>query len=237
MLEGENIHTSKSGVILNYLLSQSKYDSDVALILQSMLPAILNLMVNIFTDYIGDGKWASCSSEIKAGTKAVPMHNKYSESLFGHVDRLLREKPNISFISQEAYIMFCHNRTSDWLLEMDEKKKQEILNECRKEMKSLRIKFKERRKEIEERRKEIMKQKIREKEEKEARKVRKLEKHTEDIIEWGLWQSDLQADNNLCLCKNENDKKKALKAQLHFRQKVLHNTLTGNKDVYKLSKK
>ena len=49
-------------------------------------------------------------------TKSVPTHNEFSESVFGHIDKLLREKPNISTISEEAYIMFIHNKTRDWIL-------------------------------------------------------------------------------------------------------------------------
>ena len=84
------------------------------------------------------------SGKVKEKIKSVLTHIKFSESVFGHIDRLLREKPNISTIS-EADIMFIHNKTRDWLSEMDSKKKSEMLLEARKEVRATRNLFKERR--------------------------------------------------------------------------------------------
>ena len=80
--------------------------------------------------------------------------NKFSETVtvFGYVDRILREKPNISLISQEAYVMFCYNKTLEWLQGMTENEKNKLLSEARKHVSKLRCLFQHRRSEIEEKR-------------------------------------------------------------------------------------
>lgn len=87
---------------------------------------------------------------------SVPKHNKFSETIFGHLDRMLLEKPNISLIASEAYIMFSHNRTSQWLRNKSDEEKLVLLNDARKNAKVARAKFKERMQEIERRRKLIL---------------------------------------------------------------------------------
>ena len=83
----------------------------------------------------------------------MPKNNKFSETIFGHVDRILRERPDISIISQEAYIMFCHNKTPQWLEGKNPREKYELLGEARRDVKKVRTMFQQRRIEIEERRK------------------------------------------------------------------------------------
>ena len=48
-------------------------------------------------------------------TNSVVKHNKFAERVFAYTDQLLKFKPNISHIAQEAYIMFCLNGTAEWL--------------------------------------------------------------------------------------------------------------------------
>ena len=95
--------------------------------------------------------------------------NKFSETVtvFGYVDRILREKPNISLISQEAYVMFCYNKTLEWLQGMTENEKNKLLSEARKHVSKLRCLFQHRRSEIEEKRRQLLREKFQAAEEKE----------------------------------------------------------------------
>ncbi len=70
----------------------------------------------------------------------------------------------------------------------------ELLREARKSTANLRDKFKQRKEEIEQRRAEI-RRKIEEKEAFNLRKVQVKEKHTTDIVTFGLWQSRDEVDN------------------------------------------
>ena len=89
-------------------------------------------------------------------------------------------------------------------------------------MKKVRTMFQQRRTEIEERRKLLLRDKFEAAEEKEHRKVQKLENFTNSILDCGLWQSVQEVDFHLSLYKTKKDMVAALRAQLNFRNKVLH---------------
>jgi hypothetical protein len=82
-----------------------------------LLPEICKVYKELFKDYIDNGHWKNKTTDEKLYqvTAAVPKHNKFSETISGHLDRIVREKPNVCMIANEAYIMFIHNRTLDWL--------------------------------------------------------------------------------------------------------------------------
>ena len=75
-------------------------------------------------------------------TKGLPKHKKFSESMFMHLDRLLRENPSITTISSETYIMFAHNKTSEWLEAKSSTEKANIFASARKSMRKIRTAFK-----------------------------------------------------------------------------------------------
>ena len=159
--------------------------------------------------------------------------------MFGYVDRILREKLNVSVIAQEAYMMFCHNKTLQWLEGKTEKEKNRLLYEARKDVKSVRQLFQRRRHQNEEQRQQISREKFIAAEAKEPRRVKRLENYTNDIKDWGLWQSIEDIDSNLSLYMTKRDKIAALKAQLNVRNKVLHQSPKDDslKNVYSVTKK
>lgn len=105
------------------------------------------------------------------------------EFLFGQLDFLLKYRPNASVLCNEAYLMYSHNKTKEWLNTLDDTTREQYLNECRKESKGLREKCHARLKEIEQSRFDVMKRKEKELAEK------KKEGFTNDILYFGLWQS------------------------------------------------
>ncbi|KAJ8313376.1 LOW QUALITY PROTEIN: hypothetical protein KUTeg_009066 [Tegillarca granosa] len=200
--------------IFNKLIEPWEHDDKVISILLTLVPGLCASLKSLFSDYIGEGQWAKVPSSKRSSTSSVPKHNKFSETIFGHVDRILREKPNITVIAQKAYIMFCHNKTLDWLNGKCAKERQSLLASARRDVKKARKMFAERRREIEARRKEMIKAQFEEKQRKEQRKVERLEGFTSGIINWGLWQNEKDVYSL--------NKKAALKAQLNFRKEVLH---------------
>jgi hypothetical protein len=135
----------------------------------------------LFSDFLQGGYGPIFLNPNVKKTISVPKNNKFSETVFGHVDRILREKPNISTIAQEAYIMFYHNKTLRWLDSKDNSEKAELLAAARKDFKRTRLQFKQRRIEIEQKRNEILKQKFLEIVERERKQVEKLESLTSGI--------------------------------------------------------
>ena len=67
----------------------------------------------------------------------IPTNNKFSETIFGHLDRLLKEKSNISLIASEAFIMFVHNKI-DWHSEKSDQEKDILLRKARTDVDSAR---------------------------------------------------------------------------------------------------
>ena len=45
----------------------------------------------------------------------VKVMNTFSETIIGHLDRILREKPNSTLIANKTYVMFIYNETLEWI--------------------------------------------------------------------------------------------------------------------------
>jgi hypothetical protein len=137
----------------------------------------------LFSDYLVGGKWESCRDDknLREILTSVPKHNKFSETVFGHLDRIMKEKPNISLIASEAYIMFVHNKTIDWLNGKTDQEKSLLLSHARKDVKSARCKFMTRISEIERRRIANLEDKMKKAEELEKARLKRLEDYINAI--------------------------------------------------------
>ncbi|CAG2254242.1 unnamed protein product [Mytilus edulis] len=60
-------------------------------------------------------------------------HNKVPEFFFGQLDFLLKYRPNASALRNEAYLIYSHNKTKEWLDNLDDKTKEQYLNDNRRE--------------------------------------------------------------------------------------------------------
>lgn len=88
-----------------------------------LLPEICKVCKELFKDYIDNGHWKNKRTDEKLCqvTAAVPKHKCFSETIFGHLDRIVREKPNVSMIANEAYII------EHWIGYKGKVKKREVL--------------------------------------------------------------------------------------------------------------
>lgn len=66
-------------------------------------------------------------------------------------------------------------------------------------------------------RNQALQNKIQKRENNERERLRKQENFTNDIIQYGLWQSETEVDNMLSLYDKASEKIKALKSQMRFR--------------------
>jgi hypothetical protein len=118
-------------------------------------------------------------------------------------------------IANEAYVMFVHNKTLQWLQEKCGQEKSSLLKNARKDVKEAHKKFRDRVLEIERQRRLILEQKEKEREAAEEKRLKKLEDYTSSIFLWELWQSEEQVEFHLnTVIKSNKDKTEALKAQL-----------------------
>lgn len=224
----------KQDAVYASILQPWQHDNKVQVFLSIMLPAINKCAKKLFKDHLPDGQWENVTEQMKVKTKGTHKHNKYAESVFGYLDRLLRVYPSISVLASEAYIVFTANKTKAWLESKSEAEKQRLIQNAQKGVPATRAAFKERKKEIERQQVIAWNEKMRHASELEAKRLEKLECYTNEIIYYGLWQSQEQIDCALEQIKTITEKKKSLKAQLNFRNYVLQQK-PENRSVYRFS--
>lgn len=135
--------------------------------------------------------------------------------------------------------MFVHNQTLPWLQAKSSKEKAALFAKSRKAVRKARNSFKERQTQIHEARRAAITAKMKAAEEMKARSLQRKQKLTDDIVHWGLWQSEETINSCIRVLTNKKDKVAALKAQLNFRKDVLQQASAGNtsKEIYSFSKK
>ena len=117
--------------------------------------------------------------------------------------------------------MFIHNGMSEWLEAKNEIERKSIIGDARKNVVKARKMFREREKKIQEEQRAIVQKKLRDEQIRKEKLLLKLEKFTNDIIHWGLWQSNSRVDVMLNSISSVKEKVLALRAQLNFRKHVL----------------
>jgi len=228
--------TKLNSLIFKSLTSEWENDALVVGCLQALIPALCLLCRRLFKDYLPEGIWYANSDVVKEKTEGVPKHNKFSESIFGHMDRLLREKPNTSQIAFEANIMFVHNNTLSWLEKKSEKDRELLVSQARGDVKKLRQTFKARHEQLEIERRQMLNEKREKMQQAERAKMEKREKLTDEVQIWGLWQTEEEILSSLSRIGKKTDRVKALRCQLKFRQTVLRQK-PNDKSVFRFSRK
>ncbi|XP_063415652.1 uncharacterized protein LOC134697357 [Mytilus trossulus] len=211
----------ENDIVMAELFKPDETDVMTIQVLQALFSCMLNLLDRQAADHLPGGKYFSKPTDISAESKSVLKHNKLPEFFFGQLDFLLRYRPNASLLCNEAYLLYSHNKTDEWLQSLDDVMRIQLINDSRKEGKNIRLKFKERLKTIEEKRLATLKLKEKEISEKKKRVLKKKETFTNDILFFGLWQSREDIKLKLEEIPSNAEKKKALKSQLNFRKNVL----------------
>ena len=234
---GEDTYVNRDSVY-QVLMDDTEYDPTTEVYLRVMFPAMAVLCRRMFADHLSGGTHTLTDSSVPAARKkyeSVPKTSKYAESVFGLLDHLMTQKPNISTLASEAYIMFCQNKTHEWITAMKDDEQVALLATARRSTKSMKKKFKLRKQDIEQRKRAELTRKIQQREAAAQKKVQLKEKCTCDIIAYGLWQSKEEVDRQLVSYESTADKKAALKCQLRFRKSVLaQQALSG--DCYNFTK-
>lgn len=221
---------------LECLIQDSECDVLVNKILCEVFKKFKDMFVRLVSDHLPGGQHYQMGNQLRDESASVIKHNKICEEMFGHLDRLVRIRPNATVLTNESHLVFMKNRTAEWLSSKPDKEKSQILKESRKNANKLLKLFHERQAVIQQGRVEY----LREKEKKAAERIRKTaeskEKYTSDMIAFGLWQSPTQARERLNMINKESEKREALKAQLNFRRHVLLQPVSDKK-LYQFSSK
>ena len=117
--------------------------------LQNLFLAMSELLTRMIIDHLPEGTHWDPNDEKLTCTSSVMKHNKLPEFVFGQLDQLFRYRPNATLLTNEAFLMYSHNKTRDWLNRLDETERNTLIYECKKEGKEIRKQFKVRLQEIE----------------------------------------------------------------------------------------
>ena len=170
--------------------------------------------------------------------KGVPKTNVRPESAFAfwHKDRI--RCPSYSNITIEGRLLWTMNKTYEWLLSLNPEKREEVIEDARKQTPAIRAQFREREKKMMELRAARLQERVQEAKEKEEREVRqKFELVQKVEALGGMWKSADEVDAGLMKVKEsvvrgegKGKQLEALKCQITFRKKILQQPVIDAKD-------
>ena len=106
--------------------------------------------------------------------------------------------PNVSALTTEAFTLFAMNHTYDWLKSKSPTEQRDIVNKSRKDLKSLREKYKQRQEEIIEVRQQNLEAERQQKEKREKARLAELQKLQKELEKvGGLWTTYEEVDDGL----------------------------------------
>ena len=230
-------HLVEHDEVLEKLAKPSELDVQCAKLLQPVMLALKTYLEKAVKENLPGGQYWETDDNVKSVTQAAPRHNKAPERVFGILDYLVHHRPNASTIVNEAYLMYCYNKTSDWVAQLSPEELNKLVSDVRKGRKELEAKFKSREAAITKLHLERQQDAARAVEESRKRKFERKKELTEVIIDAGLWQNATDVEEKLQQCSSDAERFRALCKQIRFRQEVLQQDPQGRKDVFVTSRK
>ncbi|XP_076117011.1 uncharacterized protein LOC143084837 [Mytilus galloprovincialis] len=208
-------------------------DEQCAAFLIQMCSATSKALSQKVKDHLENGQHTQYSIDHSKTFNSVLPHNKLPEFIFGHLDWIIKHRPNASRLANEAHIVYNVNKTGAWLNQQTEQNVQELINKSKLKIKDIKITEKQRLLDL----KKELERISREKEEKAKRilikKCNEKKKLVEHILKLGLWDNARKVDQELTKIKFIKNKREVLKTQIKFRQLVLEQP--GEKTLFQVS--
>ncbi|CAC5369468.1 unnamed protein product [Mytilus coruscus] len=208
-------------------------DEQCAAFLIQMCSATSKALSQKVKDHLEDGQHTQYGIDPSKTFNSVLPHNKLPEFIFGHLDWLIKHRPNASRLANEAHIVYNVNTTGVWLNQQTEQHVQELINRSKLKIKDIKITEKQRLLDL----KNELERISREKEEKARRilfkKCNEKKKLVEHILKLGLWDNARKVDQELTKVKFLKNKREILKTQIKFRHLVLEQP--GEKTLFQVS--
>lgn len=226
----------KDKIFDNLIQPVNGIDEKACAFAQMAFKGLHGVLERAMKEQLPGGKFFEPTQELLNESKSVIPHNKLPERVFGMLDFFLRYRPNASTISNEAFLMFVFNKSSDWLETLSQEEREKLLNDSIKEGREVRVMYRKRLAEITEHRKQKLKDKQIALEKKQKAVLKAKSKHTNDIIYFGLWQNRDQVGTILEEIPGVSEKRKALISQIRFRQKVLKQSVSDKKIYHVIEK-
>ena len=220
--EFEDALMNKDHIYDRLMEKSDEFDELTKQLLEILFGSFAIITKRMLHDHLEGGKYDQPSDTLIEESESSPNENVFTESNFGCLDRLMREKPNANEITLESIIMCKSNKTQLWRDSLNDTEREKWMNWAKKNRINHYKQFVERRKIIRKLRNEKRLNKIENKKRKEIQ-IRKTKEELCTKIEnyGGLWKGSNDIKFNLSKIKDEKEITEALKCQLKFRQKVL----------------
>lgn len=132
-------------LIFSKLFEKSdQIDEMVLPLLQNLLTAIKHLLTRMIPEHLPGGKYWDASDNFRQQIRSVAKHNKIPEFIFGQLDHSISFRPNASVLTNEAFLLYPYNKTSEWLSSIPTDEKDKLMQDSILEGREIRDKFKER---------------------------------------------------------------------------------------------
>eukprot|EP00117_Sycon_ciliatum_P043028 scpid76657/ scgid31214/ len=215
------------------LFCSNDTDASTQVILELFVSAFANYSTKLLADHLPGGKFSNMSAQQQSTTASVRTTNVASERAFALLDRLQREKPNASTIAIEGIVLFCCNRTGEWLRSQSSLRRRELFKSALAGAQHHRQLYQQRSQAIRDFQRERMIEKERQRQQKEAHTLQEKQQLVDSIALTGLWSTPDTVAEKLALLPTAAAKLAALKKQVRFRRVVLQQQ--GDKILFQWS--
>ena len=217
--------------VYDSLITETQNDEIAMSMARFTFTALKQLLGRVVKDFLPGGQYydLKVNKEFLQQTLSVPKHNKLPERVFGYLDFLLKKRPNVRSITNEAQVMFTFNKTAKYMDSLTPEQLHREIQEVMVKRKDLQEVIKKRE---EQRHKALLVKQIdkqKKLEQAELNKLKAREKLTSIIIDAGLWQSRQAVDSKMHDCDSDRERLNALKNQIQFRRKLLHQYMPSDK--------
>ena len=218
--------------VLESLTEKTEHDGEVHSMLKHTFIALHQLLERVTKDYLPGGKYHNLQEDetYVSETASAPKHNKLPERIFGYLDFLLKKRPNVAAITNEAQIMFLFNKTSQYIDALSSEKFEGMLKTIISRSRNELVQTNKERNE--ERQKILLKNQLEKESKLKAQRERETKRRsdlTSTIIDAGLWQTRSQVNDKMIECDSDNKRHVALKKQIQFRRLMLCQYIPGDK--------
>ena len=205
-------------------------------LLQLLCQAFSVCTKRLLSDHLPGGEFNSLMNDTRmlSETASVPTTNVAPEINFALLDRFLREKPNANLVALEAMILYSHNQSSSWLEQQTAERREKLFKAARTLAPLICSKFKARHEELQAKQLNSLVKKQKELAKKQMQAMIEKENLTIEIGKIGFWKTLMEVEAGLEHYRTKAEKKKVLKVQLQFRQKVICQAY-AEKSVFKFS--
>jgi hypothetical protein len=200
-------------------------DSDEAILkclLQKLCLAIVVVCERQLSDQLPGGKFHSPSDIVQKTAASCTANNISGERVFATLDAAIKRAPNASCHFLESKLLFQHNSTADWLNELADSEKQNIMSVARRTARLDCQVAKDEKLKIHQETIAL----LHEKREKLSNKDETQRVVKENLLEdlcsnGGLWESGDAMEQNLLKLKSDRKKLLAVKNQIKVRKVLL----------------